>query len=70
MNLYTAAMQHVCALHDVSPRDRWLCVLPGGQMNVNVNVNYPARATLQYKAQKETPGPAQAFSRRLELGLG
>ena len=31
-------------------------------MNVNVNVNYTARATLQYKAQKETPGPAQAFS--------
>ena len=30
---------HVCALHDVSPRDRWLCLLPGGQMNVNVNVN-------------------------------
>ena len=25
-------------------------------MNVNVNVNYTARATLQYKAQKETPG--------------
>ena len=29
----------VCALRDVSPRDRWLCVLPGWQMNVNVNVN-------------------------------
>ena len=28
----------VCALHGVSPRDRWLCVLPGWQMNVNVNV--------------------------------
>ena len=27
----------VCALHGVSPRDRWLCVLPGWQMNVNVN---------------------------------
>ena len=42
-------------------------------MNVNVNVNYTARATLQYKAQKETPretpGPAQAFSRRL-VGIG
>ena len=25
----------VCALRDVSPRDRWLCVLPGWQMNVN-----------------------------------
>ena len=30
----------VCALHDVSlPRDRWLCVLPGWQLNVNVNEN-------------------------------
>ena len=29
----------VCALHGVSPRDRWSCVLPRGQMNVNVNVN-------------------------------
>ena len=28
----------VCALHGVSPRDRWLCVLPGWQMNVNVKV--------------------------------
>ena len=28
----------VCAFHGVSPRDRWLCVLPGWQMNVNVNV--------------------------------
>ena len=27
----------LCALHDVSPRDRWLCVLPGWQVNVNVN---------------------------------
>ena len=27
----------VCALHGVSPRDRWLCVLPGWQTNVNVN---------------------------------
>ena len=27
----------VCALHDVPPRDRWMCVLPGWQMNVNVN---------------------------------
>ena len=23
--------------HGVSPRDRWLCVLPRGQINVNVN---------------------------------
>ena len=29
----------VCALHGVSPRDRWLCVLPRWPMNVNVNVN-------------------------------
>ena len=27
------------ALHGVSPRNRWLCVLPRGRMNVNVNVN-------------------------------
>ena len=26
-----------CALHGVSPRDRWLCVLPRWRMNVNVN---------------------------------
>ena len=32
----------VCALHGVSPRDRWLRVLPGWQMNVNVNVTNPA----------------------------
>ena len=25
----------ICAFHGVSPRDRWLCVLPGRQMNVN-----------------------------------
>ena len=31
--------ERVCALLDVSPRDRRLCVLPGWQMNVNVNVN-------------------------------
>ena len=29
----------VCALHGVSPRDRWLCVLPRWPINVNVNVN-------------------------------
>ena len=69
VNVKRGARDIVCALHGVSPRDRWLCVLPGGQMNVNVNVNYTARATLQYKAQKETPGPAQAFSRRL-VGIG
>ena len=33
----------VCALHDVSPRDRWLCVLPGWQLNVNVNVQLQAK---------------------------
>ena len=27
----------LCAFHGVSPRDRWLRVLPGWQMNVNVN---------------------------------
>ena len=30
---------YVCALHGVSPRDRWSCVLPRWQFNVNVNVN-------------------------------
>ena len=29
----------VCAFHGASPRDRWLCVSPRGQLNVNVNVN-------------------------------
>ena len=28
----------VCTLHVVSPRDRWLCVLPRWRLNVNVNV--------------------------------
>jgi len=28
----------LCALHVVSPRDRWSCVLPRWQFNVNVNV--------------------------------
>ena len=48
----------VCALHDVSPRDRWMCVLPGWQMNVNVHVNV-WRAT------------CEAFARcdRLRLGV-
>ena len=32
----------VCALHGVSPRDRWSCVLPRWQINVNVNVNVPS----------------------------
>ena len=31
--------RYICASHGVSPRDRWLRVLPRGQMNVNVNVN-------------------------------
>ena len=31
----------VCALHDVSPRDLCMCVLPGWQMNVNVNAHAP-----------------------------
>jgi hypothetical protein len=26
-----------CAFHGGSPRDRWSCVLPKGQINVNVN---------------------------------
>ena len=29
----------LCAPHDGSPRDLWLCVLPRWQINVNVNVN-------------------------------
>ena len=37
----------VCALHGVSPRDRWLCVLPRWLMNVNVN------GTVQYSVQNE-----------------
>ena len=34
----TAALV-VCALHGVSPRDRWSCVLPRWLFIVNVNVN-------------------------------
>ena len=37
--IYIVSFALVCAFHGVSPRDRWLCVLPGWQMNVNVNVN-------------------------------
>ena len=40
--LAVRALNSVCALHDVFPRDLWLCVLPGWQMNVNVNVNVRA----------------------------
>ena len=29
----------IAIVHGVSPRDRWMCVLPGWQMHVNVNVN-------------------------------
>ena len=35
----------VCAFHGVSPRDRWLCVLPGWQLNVNVNVSINSQFT-------------------------
>ena len=38
----------VCASHGVSPRDRWLCVLPRGQMNVNVNVYTRSQGTVLY----------------------
>jgi hypothetical protein len=34
----------VCALHGVSPRGRWLCVLPRWQLNVNENDCMPAQA--------------------------
>ena len=30
----------IAIVHGVSPRDRWMCVLPGWQMNVNVNVMF------------------------------
>ena len=33
-NLYTVESDRICAFHGVSPRDRWLCVLPRWQMNV------------------------------------
>ena len=48
------ALIQVCALRDVSPRDRRLCVLPGWQMNVNVNgktKNSVSRFTVNKKAQ-------------------
>jgi len=31
--------EKLCALRVVSPRDRWSCVLPRWQFNVNVNVS-------------------------------
>ena len=34
-----AILTNDCALHGVSPRDRWLCVLPSWRLNVNVHVN-------------------------------
>ena len=43
----------VCAFHGVSPRDRWLRVLPGWQMNVNVNVN--VSVTLRESASARRP---------------
>jgi hypothetical protein len=30
----------LCALHVVSPRDLWSCVLPRWQVNVNVNFEF------------------------------
>ena len=39
-----------CALHGVSPRDRWLCVLPGWQINVSV------------KAMPRAPSPGSGAS--------
>ena len=45
---------HVCALHDVSPRDRWLCVLPGGQMNVNVNVKWRHGRKYEYRSRHQS----------------
>ena len=46
--LGTGHVLEVCALHGVSPRDRWLCVLPGWQFNVNVNghVSYNSHSLL------------------------
>ena len=38
----------VCALHGVSPRDRWLCVLPRWLMNVNVNVIVSVRYSTRF----------------------
>ena len=44
----------VCAHLDVSPRDRRLCVSPGWQMNVNVNVNESAHPK-QHLSIRDTP---------------
>ena len=61
------------ALHGVSPRDRWLCVLPGCQMNVNVNVNgrrpvdqihdRPPTEKPQSVARSQVDGASQLFDR-------
>ena len=42
----------VCALHGVSPRYRWLCVLPRWQINVNVNVERLFRQTSSRRNSK------------------
>ena len=44
----------VCAHLDVSPRDRRLCVSPGWQMNVNVNVNESAHPK-QHLSIRDSP---------------
>ena len=48
VHYFTVPVFGVCALHDVSPRDLWLCVSPGWQMNVNVNVYSTVHVLYRY----------------------
>jgi hypothetical protein len=42
-----------CALHGLSPRDRWLCVLPGWRINVNVN-HAPSQACARARLSQDS----------------
>ena len=52
-----------CALHGVSPRDRWLCVLPRWRINVNVSVNFVTNArSLAHRPPARVPWPPSRLS--------
>jgi phytoene dehydrogenase-like protein len=58
------------SLHGVSPRDRWLCVLPRWRMNVNVNVNvWRPAAHLKRHAARERPGSSERWASLCELAV-
>ena len=53
----------VCARHGVFPRDRWSCVLPRWQFNVNVNVNERSHSSHPISAHSLQPLPCNVQNR-------